>query len=774
MPVKAPQRISLPSSFPRGSSLAVCLLAGLAGIVLSTHTISLLPPGIESRHLEIAGASTLVVVDRPRPLISDRLATDGDYQTLQKRSVLLANVLTSAPAMRRIAERAGIDARQIATVTRITANVQSVLTEPDSEQRANDIRDSRLPYRLEVQPDATLPSFNIYTQAPTPDEAARLADAAVPGLRAYESELAAASGGADPEGSFHLEQIGPARAAVISGKSPKMIAALAFMFCVGLTAALLAIGRQLRRDGILRRGGLAPRFEPPVTDPPRAERDPAESRRRVPGAARAAAARLATAPALTPAVALAPAGAGGALGSPAAAWQRAGAEPRAPRSERAGARLGDWPRTTRVLPWMIAVMLAVIWLVPFNTIQLSASLPIDLKFDRLVLPFVFGVWVLALAAGGRHAPRIRMTWIHVGVLALIGVACLSLVLDAPYLNQTLEFETAAKKLVLLGSYVMLFFIVASVVRRREVPAFMTYMLVLATLCALGTIWEYRFHYNVFYALSDQLLPGIFQVGAAESSAIDDIGRRVVRGPGELPLEAVAMIAMGLPLAVVRLIGASETRKRVMYGLCVALMIAGALATYRKSAFIAPISVFLTLAYFRRRELVRLSPLGLVLIVMIPVISPGAVGSVLGQLSGNRLHVATVSDRSSDYDAVRPDVWTNLAFGRGYGSYEHTSYRILDMELLRQLIEVGALGLAAYIFVIFSIVGVARGPIRRRSPTEAPIALAAAAAAVAFLVVSTLFDVMSFPHTPYLLLITAALLAVVVTTRDEEDEVPAWS
>ena len=67
---------------------------------------------------------------------------------------------------------------------------------------------------------------------------------------------------------------------------------------------------------------------------------------------------------------------------------------RAPRAT----RLGDWPRTTRVLPWMLAAMMAVVWLVPFNTIQLTASLPIDLKFDRLVLPVIF----VAVGPDGRH------------------------------------------------------------------------------------------------------------------------------------------------------------------------------------------------------------------------------------------------------------------------------------------------------------------------------------------------------------------------------------
>jgi hypothetical protein len=344
-----------------------------------------------------------------------------------------------------------------------------------------------------------------------------------------------------------------------------------------------------------------------------------------------------------------------------------------------------------------------------------------------------------------------------------------LVVDARYLNQTLEFLTSAKKLTLLLSYAMLFVIVASSIRRAEVPAFLKYTLLLAVLCAVGTIWEYRFHYNVFYGWSDKLLPGFFTVGHTESSAVDEIGRRIVIGPGEISLEAAAMLSMGLPIALVGIMSSARWRGRLLYGLAASILMAGAISTYRKTALIAPVSAILTLAYYRRRELVRLAPLGVIVLLAVHVLSPGAFGAIAEQLHPTRLGaVSTVSDRTSDYDAVRPDVWTHLAFGRGYGSYEHTTYRVLDMEMLRQLIEVGVVGLTAYIMLMVSIVATARAPIRRRRPDESRVALAAAATAVSFLVISTLFDVMSFPHCPYILLWMAGLLAVVVTNPPAEE------
>ena len=169
--------------------------------------------------------------------------------------------------------------------------------------------------------------------------------------------------------------------------------------------------------------------------------------------------------------------------------------------------------------------------------------------------------------------------------------------------------------------------IASVVRRDEVSAFLTYTLVLAVICALGTIWEYRFHQNLFYIWSDKLLPSVFHVGTADSSGVDELGRRQVRGPAELALEAVAMLSMALPIALVRILQAPGWRARILYGLAACVILAGAISTYRKSAFLAPVAVFAMIAYFRRRDLLRLAPLGLVLLVVIHAPSPGAIGSI---------------------------------------------------------------------------------------------------------------------------------------------------
>ena len=139
---------------------------------------------------------------------------------------------------------------------------------------------------------------------------------------------------------------------------------------------------------------------------------------------------------------------------------------------------------------------------------------------------------------------------------------------------------------------------------------------------------------------------------------------MVRGPAALPLEAVAMLSMALPIALVGLMHSTSWRSRLLYGLAACLLLAAVFATYRKSALLAPISVVGTVAYFRRRELLRLAPLAFVLIIVIHIAAPGALGKTTTQFDPTRLGVTTVSDRAADYDAVRPDLWTHLLFGRG--------------------------------------------------------------------------------------------------------------
>ena len=401
---------------------------------------------------------------------------------------------------------------------------------------------------------------------------------------------------------------------------------------------------------------------------------------------------------------------------------------------------------------------------PFDSIKLDVPSPIDLQLDRLVLPVIAGTWGLALLLGGRGAPRLRLSWIHAAVGGFVAVAFLSVIVDAGSLSRSLEFDTALKKLPLMLSYPTVFVMFASVVRREEVAAFLKLTLILAVICALGMFWEDHLSHNLFFEWSDKLLPGVFQVGVGDAGW-DTMGRRFIHGPTAHPLAAAGMLSMAFPIAVLGMIHGGEKRRRLLYALASVVLVVGVLSTQRKTGLVAPMAGLVTLACFRRRELLRLAPLALVFIVGLLVFAPGTVAPVIDQFKpGNLTGADTMNDRASDYDAIRPDFLSHVALGRGYGSYEPIGHRVLDSQVLGVVIEMGAIGLVTFLLLGLSVVASARRTIHDRDPRWAPSALAGATAAVVFLVLAFLFDSLAFPQPPYVFMCFAGLVAVVVRSR----------
>ena len=419
------------------------------------------------------------MIDDPDASILNRRALTQDVSTLQKRAEFYARLMTTTPVLDAIAHRAGLPPGQLSGVARMTADVPIPLVEPNSEERASQIRDSRAPYRLELQSDPAEPLLAIYAEAPSTAEALRLANSSILGLQDYLRAVAQRQG-FDQRNMPQLRQLGSARGGVTNSKAKIVIAGLTFVTAFALSFVLLfALVRWL-----LRRKGIE--VPPPATRP--------------------------------------------------ALIGRAAA---------------DWPHTTRVLPWAIAGLITMIWMTPFDKIQLSMATPIDMTLDRIVLPVIAAVWLIAFTAGPGAAPRLRVTKVHVALGAYLACAFLSVVIDARYLNQTGELMLPVKKLPLLVSYISIFVIVASSVRRSEVPAFLTYTLVLAVIMAVGIVIEYRLHTNIFTFWTHSLMPPLFEYTANLSgNGLDSLGRRWIAGPTAYGVEAIGMMAMALPIAVV--------------------------------------------------------------------------------------------------------------------------------------------------------------------------------------------------------------------------------
>jgi hypothetical protein len=418
---------------------------------------------------------------------------------------------------------------------------------------------------------------------------------------------------------------------------------------------------------------------------------------------------------------------------------------------------GDWPHTTRLLPWALAGFVAMLFLVPFDALDLPVGLPLNSNADRPFLVILVALWLLSMAVLGSSArPHLRLTRVHLAAVAFFAVCCIGVALNGAALANMDEVTLVLKKLALLASYLVFFFVVASALRAREVPRFAAMIVVLGSVVAVATVVEYRLHFNVFYELWSKLLP---VAKPADLDAPDSIGRLTVYGPTSQPLELAALLAVVLPFAVMGAIDSGTRRRRLLYSLAIGLLLAGGVATSRKTSLVAPAGAVALLLAYRPRAVARsLLGLGMVLVVLVHFTSPGALGSVLNQLEPGHVDgVLSTTDRTARYDAVLPDVMRHPLLGRGFASYDPHKYRILDNEYLGLLITTGGIGVALYAAILVAMMSLAHATIRGGDARRSSLALATLAAVGVVALASALFDVLSFPHVPYLLFFVAGMI-----------------
>lgn len=427
----------------------------------------------------------------------------------------------------------------------------------------------------------------------------------------------------------------------------------------------------------------------------------------------------------------------------------------------AAGRLGDWPDTSRLLPWALVGFVAMLWVIPFDSIFLPIGTPVDATLDRVFLVALAGIWLVSDSSKPRDR-SVRYSPIHWAFAVFILVALLSVLLRDETLVRVGGLDLSVKQLARLASYGAFFALAASIIRPGELAKLTKAMLGFACFTALALIVEYRFGINVFHDWIGPLFPGYVRPEGIGS--YDAIGRKLIYGPSVQPLAVAVMFSLALPFAFAWLLQAKERRDRVLYGAAVLILIGGAVATQKKTSMVGPLVCILVLCAYRPRAMARLAPWLIVLVGVVHAFAPGALGAVIDQFApGTVTKVNTTKDRANDYDAVEPDVAGHMLVGRGYGSYDQKQHRILDNQYLSLAIEVGLIGLLAYLAIFVAAFFSAHPVARSGDPDRAPPAMAAATAIVVALVAGAILDFLSFPQLAYLFCFIAAI--AYVSSRD---------
>lgn len=223
-------------------SVLVCLaLAALAAF----NTIYQLP-SLEPRAVEMASATTEVLVDTRLSSVHDLRQGSAEFEKMTNRAVLIGNVMASPPVLRYIGRRAGVAPERIRAQPPLTPDFPRPLSGLGEDPKTRDLLESTDQYRLNIQANPTVPILQVYAQAPNATAAATLANAAVEGLRDYLEDTAKAQ--ATPaEDLVRLSPLGRAKGVVINGGIRFQLALVTFLIVFGLSAATAILLARIRR-----------------------------------------------------------------------------------------------------------------------------------------------------------------------------------------------------------------------------------------------------------------------------------------------------------------------------------------------------------------------------------------------------------------------------------------------------------------------------------------------------------------------------------------------
>jgi hypothetical protein len=232
------------SRLPLGIVVSALLAAFAA--TWSVASISLSPPRLTPRALDMATASAQIVVDTPHSSVVDLRQGTYDILPLKNRAVLIGTLMASQAVRTDIARRAELPVERLRVVAPRTPEQPRPIEQSGTKKGPGDLLASTNQYRLDVQANPTVPLLNIDAQAPTAEEAQKLADAAVAGLGDFMRRVAA-SDRTPPEEAVQLRQLGATKGTVINEGIQIQVIVVVFTIVFALASAATILISRVRR-----------------------------------------------------------------------------------------------------------------------------------------------------------------------------------------------------------------------------------------------------------------------------------------------------------------------------------------------------------------------------------------------------------------------------------------------------------------------------------------------------------------------------------------------
>jgi O-antigen ligase len=246
-------------------------------------------------------------------------------------------------------------------------------------------------------------------------------------------------------------------------------------------------------------------------------------------------------------------------------------------------------------------------------------------------------------------------------------------------------------------------------------------------------------------------------------------RRVAGTTGH-PIEFGVVCSMLLPLAVhlaTRARGRSQPSLR--WWLCSGLIATGLMFSISRSAILgaAGAGAVLFLGWSARRRVQgALAALGF--LALMKIIAPGLLGTFYN-LFNNIGQDDSVQYRTHDYATASTEIAKHLWLGRGLGTWYAPKHQVFDNQYLLSLVEIGVLGLIAFLGIFLAgIYAAVRARSLSSDPGERDLGLTLAAMLVVPIIACATFDFGGFATANALgFLIAGAAGSLLRTTKSDQ-------
>jgi hypothetical protein len=220
--------------------VGLVFVIALFAAILTAYQVSVSPPGLHKRTLQVSAASSQILVDSPKSTLVSGGSTDT-FDALATRAKIYGQYLSSLEARRQIAKKVGVPPATIATAGPYSPETgQTAYESQPAGERANELLKEGAVNRLVFTAQEGVPILSVSSQAPTTERAIALANASFQVLTDYVNSLEAED--KPVSDGVTLRELGTPQGGTLGSSNGKILMALAFLAVFGLGCAAILIG----------------------------------------------------------------------------------------------------------------------------------------------------------------------------------------------------------------------------------------------------------------------------------------------------------------------------------------------------------------------------------------------------------------------------------------------------------------------------------------------------------------------------------------------------